>query len=308
MAGRHQQQQQQQQGQILYLGGSTGSQGGPGGSLSTRFQKLAQARGSGIIIVNQPTAVDNQHGGGGHRGLGLGHNTGSHPVGRSGHAISINKASRVRAGAAADGGIRTAGGLARAMQERGTGVTDEFLLAPGLVTGEGGSRGGGGGRSIRGGGGGGPRRGPGDNHHNSNSNNHNHNRGNDINTQAGRHRALVLGNRPGKKRGGGAGGSNSPNPQRLSNHHAQPPQGKGKNGRPSPASSPLSSSSSKHNNSSNSKAGGKNKKGEKKAPADAQSLDSELTAYMMKNTSTAASFLDHDLDSYMADRAEEGLL
>lgn len=37
----------------------------------------------------------------------------------------------------------------------------------------------------------------------------------------------------------------------------------------------------------------------------ANSLDSELSEYMMKDHQTAASALDNDLDSYMAEKPEE---
>ncbi|KAG0001963.1 hypothetical protein BGZ80_006044, partial [Entomortierella chlamydospora] len=87
------------------------------------FQKLSQARNSGIVVVNQPTAEDSRPG----RSLGLGYKTGSNPSGQRGSRIVSNRN-------AGSQGIHTAGGLARAMQERGTGVSDAFLLAPALAS------------------------------------------------------------------------------------------------------------------------------------------------------------------------------
>ncbi|KAF9899337.1 hypothetical protein BX616_003093, partial [Lobosporangium transversale] len=174
-------------------------------------------------------------------------------------------------------GLHTPGGLARAMQERGTGVTDEFLLAPAVALGgspghEGrnGKKGGPVSRNIKG-----------------TSNHPNH-------TQSNRHKAMVLGNRPGRKQSGKSSStsSSSSSPQLQSN--------KKENG--------LQQQKQKQKGANASKAtakGAGKAKGAKPGKPDVKSLDSELDSYMMANSHTAASLLDNDLDSYMAERSED---
>ncbi|KAF9102704.1 hypothetical protein BGX27_010904, partial [Mortierella sp. AM989] len=258
---------------------------------TNRFQKLSQARNSGIIVVNQPTAVEDSRPG---RGLGLGHKTGSNPSGQRGSRIVTNR------NGAAGPGLHTAGGLARAMQERGTGVTDAFLLAPELAT-----------SSLTGGGAARNKKGRGVGLLTSNSI---RGGGNNQNTQASRHKSLILG-RPGRKQAG--------NGNAVQQQQQQPPQRGGKAaraGRGGSANAPASAVAAaaaggkgKKGAASSAAAGGKGGKAEKgtkgsKAKptrANAQSLDSELSEYMMKDEHTATSLLDNDLDSYMADKPED---
>ncbi|KAG0283327.1 hypothetical protein BGZ96_012321 [Linnemannia gamsii] len=301
-------------GQILYLGGSSGSQSNAGGSLSTRFQKLAQSRNSGITVVNPSTGIESRPG----RSLGLGFGTGSHPQGPGGHRISTAAAggrslpSTGRGGGGAGhnnntrgggrggrggsglvpGGLHTAGGLARAMQERGTGVSDAFLFAP-----EASLAGASAGASRRG------RRLPnaaaaggvviGD-------------------TRASRHKALVLGGRPGRKQQA-APVVSTPHQhrQRGGPAHSQTGAGVGAQGSRSNAAKAAKAAKVVGGGGGGAKAvgaqAGKGKK-DKKAkptPVNAGELDSELDAYMMKDKNTASSVLDNDLDSYMADKPAE---
>ncbi|KAF9959941.1 hypothetical protein BGZ72_008450 [Mortierella alpina] len=281
----------QQRGQILYLGGSTGSSSGPGGSLSTRFQKLSQARNSGITVVNQQTALESRPG----RALGLGHATGSQSSGPSGPRISTNRNNGPRGpgGASASGGILTKAGLARAMQERGGGVSDEFLLTPAdAIIGAGGPS-----RRTKG-----AMRATGPVLGAANSA-----KNNPI-TRASRHKALMLGGRPGKgapaqqksqfapaakaSRGGAqAPGANKANG--AGNKKAAGPKGPGT----VPAKGEFAAAGK-------GKGKGKGKGQAKPGPAKATDLDSELQEYMMKNEQTAAGLLDNDLDTYMADKEE----
>ncbi|KAF9583863.1 hypothetical protein BGW38_008289 [Lunasporangiospora selenospora] len=280
-----------QSGQILYLSGSHSTQGSPGGSLSTRFQKLAQARNSGITVVNQKsTALESRPG----RSLGLGFGTGSHPTGNSGQRITTDGSRPPkRSGAAGPPlghGLHTASGLARAMQERGGGVTDTFLLNPqahlvGTHQSNQNSRGG---KRDRGG----VLRGAGVTHaNNNNSPNGNKANHNTHNTRASQHKALVLGTRPGKKQAGKATAAPAPAPM----------PNKTKAGKKATAAASLKSAQGPKPTT---KPGGKEKK-KPKQKATSESLDSELTAYMMKNQETATSVLDNDLDAYMAERPEE---
>ncbi|KAF9990220.1 hypothetical protein BGZ75_003112 [Mortierella antarctica] len=285
----------QQRGQILYLGGSTGSSSGPGGSLSTRFQKLAQARNSGITVVNQQTALESRPG----RALGLGHATGSQASGQYGPRIATNRnhGPRGSGGPSASSGILTKAGLARAMQERGGGVSDAFLLTPAdAIVGAGGpSR-----RTKAGVRATGPVVGAA-----------NTPRSNPT-TRSSRHKALMLGGRPGKgapvqqkpqpgqagKVGRGvaqAAGANKANG--AGNKKAAGPKGVG-------ATSAKGETVAADKGKGKVKGKGKGKGPAKPGPAKATDLDSELQDYMMKNEQTAAGLLDNDLDTYMADKEE----
>ncbi|KAH7044859.1 hypothetical protein BKA57DRAFT_468064 [Linnemannia elongata] len=295
-------------GQILYLGGSSGN---AGGSLSTRFQKLAQSRNSGITIVNPSTGIESRPG----RSLGLGFSTGSHPHGPGGHRISTgaaaaggslstgrgagsnNRGGRGRGGRESGlvpGGLHTAGGLARAMQERGTGVSDEFLLNPAASI------------AVAGGGRGGPvgsRRG----------------RGQYATAVAGaggavmggarasRHKALVLGGRPGRRQQTAA--AVLPTTQQHRGGAAQAGAAAARGGRSNAGKAAKAAARAVGGNTQATGAGTgkKGKKGTKAkpAPANAGDLDSQLDAYMMKDSKTATSVLDNDLDSYMADKPAE---
>ncbi|KAF9429918.1 hypothetical protein BGZ76_001063, partial [Entomortierella beljakovae] len=232
------------------------------------------SRSSGITVVNQDGALRDPSAG---RGLGLGLKTGSSTSGQKGPRISTN-----RNGPISSRGLHTAGGLARAMQERGTGVSDAFLLAPTLATSGANDRTGNprrgrgvsviGGRAASGG-----------------------------NTQASRHKEMVLGGRPGRKpvavqqqitgkpiRPARGGASNKP---------VAASGGKGKGPAPTPAPGGKGGKPGK----------GKGKGGKPKpAPANASSLDNDLDEYMMKNEHTAASMLDNDLDSYMSEKLDDG--
>ncbi|KAF8923705.1 hypothetical protein BGZ58_002632 [Dissophora ornata] len=289
-----------QQGQILYLNG---------------FQKISQARSSGITVVNQPQVLASPAQG---RGLGLDHNTGSRtstPRGPRLNSAATTHTDKRGFTNQPGGGIQTAGGLARAMQERGTGVTNAFLLAPSASVG--GEHGHGGPR----------RRGPGAangnyiNNNNGNSHNHHHHHPH-SNTQASRHKAMVLGARPGKKQNGGspqqgqnggAGGKFGKAPRRgvaavaaaaANGPRAQAPkqQQQQQHQQQHPKQQPPKQQAGSKTKGKGPK--GKGPKG-KPAPANAANLDSELSEYMMKNEQTAASLLDNDLDSYMADKLED---
>ncbi|KAK3840512.1 MAG: hypothetical protein JOS17DRAFT_727284 [Linnemannia elongata] len=293
-------------GQILYLGGSSGTQSNAGGSLSTRFQKLAQSRNSGVTVVN-PTGIESRPG----RSLGLGFATGSHPQGPRGQRITTASAaaggslstgrgagSNSRGGRGGSGlvpgGLHTAGGLARAMQERGTGVSDAFLLNPAASIAAVGGRGG----PV------GSRRGRGQN-------------ANAVGgaviggTRAGRHKALVLGGRPGRKQQGTAAVLPTTQQQRQRGGAAQAGAAAARGGRSNAAKAAKAAAKAVGGNTKAAGAGaGKEKRGKKggqakPAPANAGELDSQLDAYMMKDNKTAASVLDHDLDSYMADKPAE---
>ncbi|KAF8944677.1 hypothetical protein BGZ47_003941 [Haplosporangium gracile] len=301
-------------GQILYLGGSSGTQGNAGGSLSTRFQKLAQSRNNGITVVNPSTGIESRPG----RSLGLGFATGSHPQGPGGHRISTattggplstrrgagtnNKGGRSGGGGSGlvPGGLHTAGGLARAMQERGTGVSDEFLLAPAASIAATGGRGpvlgsrrdrrqnaagaGAGGAVIGG-------------------------------TRATRHKALVLGGRPGRRQQAAAAAVLPTIQQQRQRSGAAQAQAGAQAGGRSNAIKAAKAAAKAVGGSARAGTGaagatGKGKKGMKSdkakpAVANAGELDSQLDAYMMKDTKTAASMLDNDLDSYMADKPAE---
>ncbi|KAF9955648.1 hypothetical protein BGZ70_010163 [Mortierella alpina] len=281
----------QQRGQILYLGGSTGSSSGPGGSLSTRFQKLAQARNSGITVVNPQTALESRPG----RALGLGHATGSQTPGQGGARITANRnhGPKGTGGASAAGGILTKAGLARAMQERGGGVSDAFLLTPAdAIVGAGGPS-----RRTKG-----VVRAAGPVVGAANTlKNH-------PTTRASRHKALMLAGRPGK---------GTPVQQRP-----QPGQA-GKGGRGGLQTAGVSKANGAGNKkfvgpkgvgattakgetaaAGKGKGKGKGKGLVKPGPAKATDLDSELQEYMMKNEQTAVGLLDNDLDTYMADKEE----
>ncbi|KAF9383470.1 hypothetical protein CPC16_008896 [Podila verticillata] len=284
-----------QSGQILYLGSSNTNASG-GGSLSTRqvsFQKLAQSRGGGITIVNQPTSLESRPG----RSLGLGQGTGSRPTGNGQRITTGSGAARGgrsrNAGAvqgSAAGGLHTASGLARAMQERGGGVSDEFLFAPAaFVAGSGGpssstrgGRNGRGGGALRGAGGARQQQQQGL-----------------SNNRATNHKALALGQRPGRRQ------NVAQVPQAQQQQQQQ--GGRGRNGRGANNGAAQAQAQGKKGKGatakSNGPAGKQNKKG--KANQNANSLDSELSEYMMKDHQTAASALDNDLDSYMAEKPEE---
>ncbi|KAF9205580.1 hypothetical protein BGZ49_003834 [Haplosporangium sp. Z 27] len=243
----------------------------------------------GIIVVNQPVSAEDSRPG---RSLGLGYKTGSASSGQRGHRMVSN-----RGGAASLGGLHTAGGLARAMQERGTGVSDAFLLAPTLATSSTNNQAGRAGKSSRGRGAGG-----------SIANNNNTGRG-AINNQATRHKALVLGSRPGKKQTGNGGVVQQQQQQQKRVKVAKAGRVASSNG--TPAAAPAGGKGKKAVAAPVGKGGkaGKGKAGKggnaKPAPANAESLDSELSEYMMKNEQTAASLLDNDLDTYMADKPDD---
>ncbi|KAI8358754.1 hypothetical protein B0O80DRAFT_526539 [Mortierella sp. GBAus27b] len=314
-----------QQGQILYLAGSTSSHGNPAGSLSTRFQKLSQSRSTGITVVNSTAETRPS---GPTTGLGLGRKTGSRPTGPGQRLVSSNpnsknpnnnnNSSKAALTNVPRGGLHTAGGLARAMQERGTGVTDEFLLAPTLHLGVGGQKSGGGG-PVRGG----PVRGG------------NKARGGGIvgglvSGQASRHKSLVLGQRPSKvskQNGSAAGGSNAQQPSTRQQGQQPPRQvkvgkanGAGAGTKPTQQQQQQQQQGGKKKGVVVGKAKGPKAKGKGKSkpgaaaaaataagPASSENLDSELNEYMMKNEHTAASQLDNDLDMYMADRPEDSV-
>ncbi|CAO3565523.1 unnamed protein product [Mortierella alpina] len=280
----------QQRGQILYLGGSTGSSSGPGGSLSTRFQKLSQARNSGITVVNPQTVLESRPG----RSLGLGHATGSQTPGQGGARITTNRNHGPKGtggpAAAAAGGILTKAGLARAMQERGGGVSDAFLLTPAeAIVGAGGPS-----RRTKG-----VVRaaGPVVGAANTLQNN--------PTTRASRHKALMLAGRPGKgapvqqkpQAGkGGRGGLQATGASRVNgagNKKFAGPKGVG-----------ASTAKAETAAAGKGKGKGKGKGPAKPGPAKATDLDSELQEYMMKNEQTAVGLLDNDLDTYMADKEE----
>ncbi|KAF9383659.1 hypothetical protein CPB97_006290 [Podila verticillata] len=275
-----------QSGQILYLGSSNTNASG-GGSLSTR-----QSRGGGITIVHQPTSLESRPG----RSLGLGQGTGSHPTGHGQRITTGSGAARggrsKNAGAvqgSAAGGLHTASGLARAMQERGGGVSDEFLFAPAaFVAGSGGpSSSARGGRNSRGGG---TLRGSGGARQQQQQGL--------SNNRAANHKALALGQRPGRRQ----------NVAQVPQAQQQQQQGgRGRNGRGANNGAAQAQTQGKKGKGATAKpkgpAGKQNKKG--KANLDANSLDSELSQYMMKDQQTAASALDNDLDSYMAEKPEE---
>ncbi|KAF9282283.1 hypothetical protein BGZ88_011115 [Linnemannia elongata] len=173
------------------------------------------------------------------------------------------------------------------MQERGTGVSDEFLLNPAARI------------AVAGGGRGGPvgsRRG----------------RGQYATAAAGaggavmggarasRHKALVLGGRPGRRQ------------QTAAAHRggaAQAGAAAARGGRSNAGKAAKAAARAVGGNTQATGAGAekKGKKGTKAkpAPANAGDLDSQLDAYMMKDSKTATSVLDNDLDSYMADKPAE---
>ncbi|KAF9129547.1 hypothetical protein BGW39_004061 [Mortierella sp. 14UC] len=289
-------------GQILYLGGSSGTQPSPGGSLSTRFQKLSQSRNSGITVVNPTTGVTGIESRPG-RNLGLGFGTGSHPQGPGGHRISTASSEGLSTGRNTGGrggnrsglmagGLHTPGGLARAMQERGTGVSDAFLFAPAASIAAAGGEGpvnrrvrrqntaagtGGAGGAVGG-----------------------------VGTRASRHKALVLGSRPGRKQQNAAAAAAVPTPQQQRQRGG--PQAAAAGGARS-AAAKTAKAAAKAVGGPQAANAGKGKKGAKKggkaakpAPPNAGDLDSQLNEYMMKDGRTAASMLDNDLDSYMADK------
>ncbi|KAF9322355.1 hypothetical protein BG003_000026 [Podila horticola] len=259
-----------------------------------RFQKLAQSRGGGITIVNQPTSLESRPG----RSLGLGQGTGSRPTGNSQRittggngAAGGSGRSRGSGGVqgSAAGGLHTAAGLARAMQERGSGVSDQFLFAPAaFVAGSGGGPSARGGRNARGGGvlrgAGGARQ---------------QQQQGQSNNRVANHKALALGQRPGRKQVGQvpqtqqqqAQGGRGRNGRGANNGAQAQAQGQGRKGKGAQTTK------------SNGPGGKQGKKG--KANTNAGSLDTELDEYMMKDRQTAASALDNDLDSYMAEKPEE---
>ncbi|KAK3846896.1 MAG: hypothetical protein J3R72DRAFT_207446 [Linnemannia gamsii] len=288
------------QGQILYLGGSSGTQGGPGGSLSTRFQKLSQSRSSGVTIVDPTTGVTTNAGGAGRgggidarlgRSLGLGFGTGSHPQGSGHHRISTGAA---RGGLSTGrgnrtGGLHTPGGLARAMQERGTGVSDAFLFAPAAMT-------------AGGGGGGGPVNRRGRKQDNTAAAG-----GAAGGTRASRHKALMLGGRPGRRQQNAAPAV--PTPQQQRQRGGPQARGAAAGGKSAAANSAKAAAKvvggaagAQGAKAGEGKKGKKGGKAAKPTPANAGDLDSQLDEYMMKDGRTAASVLDNDLDSYMADK------
>ncbi|KAF9905722.1 hypothetical protein EC991_001324 [Linnemannia zychae] len=287
-------------GQILYLGGSSGTQNSPGGSLSTRFQKLSQSRNSGVTVVNPSTGavgIESRPG----RSLGLGLGTGSHSQGPGSHRISTGSSGGLSTGRNTGGGgrggrggksglmaggLHTPGGLARAMQERGTGVSDEFLFAPqaSIAAAAGGA--GPMGRRAR--------------------------RPDNVAAAAGgagsrasRHKAMVLGTRPGKKQHNAA--AVVPTPQQQRQRGGPQAAAGGQGGKSTAAKS--AKAAAKAVGGAQGPNAGKGKKNVKKggkpakpAPPNAGDLDSQLNEYMMKDGRTAASMLDNDLDSYMADK------
>jgi len=290
-----------------------------------RFQKLAEARSSGITVVNSTSSIETRSG----TGLGLGRNTGSRPSGPGqrivalhsnsshNHNTAANTGPNRRGGRRGDAaglgpGLHTAGGLARAMQERGTGVTDEFLLAPKLhltPAGEGSGRGGGAVRRRGRGGATGPGAGP--------------------SNQASRHRSMVLGHRPTRqhKQYGGVSQQppfSAPQQQQAGRGPAQaarPKQGGGPKGpkgpknangatgaKPAPAGTKPQGKNKKGGAAAAAVAASEKGKNDKdKSTPNADKLDSELSDYMMKSEHTAASLLDNDLDMYMADRPEDNV-
>ncbi|KAF9279691.1 hypothetical protein BGZ68_007776 [Mortierella alpina] len=281
----------QQRGQILYLGGSTGSSSSPGGSLSTRFQKLSQARNSGITVVNQQTALESRPG----RALGLGHATGSQSSGHGGPRITTNRTNGPRGagGPSAAGGILTKAGLARAMQERGGGVSDEFLLTPAnAIVGAGGPS-----RRTKGGvRAAGPVVGAANTSKISPT------------TRASRHKALMLGGRPGKGapaqqklQSGPAGKAGRGGAQAAGANKATGAGNKKVAGSRGAGATPAKGETAV---AGKGKGKGKGKGQAKPGPAKATDLDSELQEYMMKNEQTAVGLLDNDLDTYMADKEE----
>jgi len=183
------------------------------------------------------------------------------------------------------------------MQERGGGVNDAFLFAPTAAIAAGGA-GPVGRRAARRAGGNTAAVPVGAGRHVNNTNNNNNS------TRAIRHKASVLGVRPGKKQGSAAATAGSSMPQQ-------------KKGKGAPLSSPAATRAAKVaakavGGGAQAQGAGKGKKAAKKggkpakaAPPNAGDLDSELNEYMMKDSSTAASVLDNDLDSYMADKPAE---
>ncbi|KAF9922751.1 hypothetical protein FBU30_007124 [Linnemannia zychae] len=265
-------------GQILYLGGSSGAQGNGGGSLSTRFQKLSQSRNSGITVVNPSTGIESRPG----RSLGLGFGTGTHSSQGGSSTSGRGKLSTGGITGSKSGGLHTPGGLARAMQERGTGVSDSFLFMPTA--------------SI---GGGGPSR-------REKRQNVAAAHGAPVaGTRANRHKAMVLGGRPGKKHNPAP----AVTPQHKQGKYASqvPTGGKSAVAKAAKAAKAVGGGpAGKQKGAAPAPAGKKGKKGQAKpAPANAGDLDMELNEYMMKDERTAASMLDNDLDSYMADKPAE---
>ncbi|KAF9324885.1 hypothetical protein BG006_000146 [Podila minutissima] len=246
------------------------------------------SRGGGITIVHQPTSLESRPG----RSLGLGQGTGSHPTG-NGQRIATGGGGRSRVSGgvqgSAAGGLHTAAGLARAMQERGGGVSDEFLFAPAaFVAGSGRGPSARGGRNARGGG---ALRGAGGARQQQQQG--------QPNNRAANHKALALGQRPGRKQAAQVPQTQHQQPQGIRGR-----TGRGaSNGAQAQAQAQGRKGKGAQTAKSNGPGGKQNKKG--KAKVNAGSLDSELNEYMMKDHQSAASALDNDLDSYMAEKPEE---
>ncbi|KAG0346052.1 hypothetical protein BG004_002565 [Podila humilis] len=260
------------------------------------FQKLSQARGeAGITVVHRSSGLDSRPG----RALGLGQRTGLRPTGRGqrivagrGGAGGSTRTSFSGHNATGLGrGIHTASGLARAMQETGGGVTDDFLFAPEkFVAGRGGRStpvsGITAGRTRHGGavlrGAGAAAR---------------HQPQQHYNTRVSNHKSLALGTRPIRHQGAQG---------KVQQHQQHQQQHQGYRGAKAvTGNTGAQKKSARVATQAQNDTGKKNAQKEKKQKVDPSSLDSELQEYMMKNDQTAASALDMDLDSYMAEKPAE---
>ncbi|KAG0241414.1 hypothetical protein BGW41_005985 [Actinomortierella wolfii] len=289
----------QQHGQTLIINSPTPGDNSPKGSLSNRFAKIAQSRQKAGVVVVGTGGIETRPG----KTLGLGFNTGIHPsqLGASGQRISTTKGGKGRqhlqqttglagvptASIGKGGkilGIQTPAALARAMQEKGGGASEELLTtmnqpiihearAPG--------------RRKR------PQlRGVGAAEISTTPAIATHPRQRPATHPSRQARASPYAAAAASRRGASKAAA------------AAPSRSQGYQGAQSGPAVPAGAGKDK-GKIKGKKAGVKGKSKTKPAKATASSLDSDLTAYMMKNDSTASAILDNDLDTYMAEKPDD---
>ncbi|KAF9973564.1 hypothetical protein BGZ73_003172 [Actinomortierella ambigua] len=274
----------QQHGQTLLINSPSPGGNSPKGSLSNRFAKIAQSRQKAGVVVVGSGGIESRPG----KSLGLGFGTGIPPSQFQANGQRISTKGRGGPGGVSTGmptasigkggkilGIQTQAGLARAMQEKGGGAPERLLMNPNqpIV------------REARG-----PAR----------------RKGAPLRGVGGapERRAPPQQQQPQPQQ------TRSSRPTRGSPYAAAAASRKGvkKSLAPSQGARQPQARTQPQSQAAAGADKSKGKKGKSKAkPAKAtpDSLDSDLTAYMMKSNTTASAILDNDLDTYMAEKPDD---
>ncbi|KAF9162310.1 hypothetical protein DFQ26_003673 [Actinomortierella ambigua] len=308
----------QQHGQTLLINSPVQSANSPKGSLSNRFAKIAQGRQKAGVVVVGSGGIETRPG----KTLGLGFGTGIPPSQFEASGQRISTRSKVQGGSGSNSnsnstggrglagmpqasigkggrilGIQTSAGLARAMQERGGGASEQLLVnnrhpivhearGPGRRRGA-------------------PLRGVGRAVETTAYQQQQHpqqpyrqpSSSQQQNRPPRQPRASPYAAAAASRRGP----KNSSAPSHAATTTTRQAQSRGQPRAQAAAAAAAGAGASK----------GKDKKGKAKAkatkPAKAtpDSLDSDLTAYMMKSSTTASALLDNDLDTYMAEKPDD---